>query len=80
LRNIDPKAATAHTHYHRDGSIWAKGQMLGDVMTGYWEWFRKDGTKMRSGYFENGEQVGEWTTFDRNGKVVKVTTMKPKKK
>ncbi len=69
-----------HVHYHRDGTIWAKGQMLNGVMTGYWEWFRKDGTIMRSGYFESGEQVGEWTTYDKNGKVVKVTKMKPKAK
>jgi hypothetical protein len=34
---------------------------------------------MRSGYFENGAQVGEWTTYDRSGKVVKVTMMKVKK-
>jgi antitoxin component YwqK of YwqJK toxin-antitoxin module len=34
---------------------------------------------MRSGYFENGEQVGEWTTYDKTGRVVKVTRMKPKK-
>jgi antitoxin component YwqK of YwqJK toxin-antitoxin module len=42
------------------------------------EWFRKDGTKMRSGYFENGIQVGEWTTYDKNGKVYKVTKKKAK--
>ena len=59
--------------------MWAKGQRIDGVMTGYWEWFRKDGTLMRSGTFANGVQVGEWTTYDRNGKVVKVTTMKPKK-
>jgi antitoxin component YwqK of YwqJK toxin-antitoxin module len=46
------------------------------VLTGYWEWFRKDGTKMRSGYFENGKQVGAWTVYDAKGKVVKVTKMK----
>jgi antitoxin component YwqK of YwqJK toxin-antitoxin module len=46
------------------------------VLTGYWEWFRKDGTKMRSGYFENGKQVGEWTTYYAKGTVVKVTKMK----
>ena len=69
-----------HIHYHKDGTIWAKGQMSGGVMTGYWEWFRKDGTIMRSGHFDNGEQVGEWTTYDKNGKVRKVTKMKPKKK
>jgi antitoxin component YwqK of YwqJK toxin-antitoxin module len=53
--------------------------MTDGVMTGYWEWFRKDGTVMRSGCFENGEQVGEWITYDKNGKIVKKTTMKPKK-
>ena len=41
-----------------------------------WEWFRKDGTKMRSGCFEDGKQVGEWTTYDAKGKVVKVTKTK----
>jgi len=67
-----------HVHYHKDGSIWAKGQKIDGVATGYWEWFRKDGTRMRSGYFENGSQVGQWTTYDKNGDVYKVTTMKPK--
>jgi len=46
------------------------------VLTGYWEWFSKDGTKMRSGYFENGKQVGDWTTYDAMGNVFKVTKMK----
>ena len=68
-----------HVHYHKDGSIWAKGSMAKGLPTGYWEWFRKDGTKLRSGYFLNGEQVGEWTTYDKSGKVYKVTVMKPKK-
>jgi antitoxin component YwqK of YwqJK toxin-antitoxin module len=44
-------------------------------MSGHWEWFRKDGTKMRSGSFKEGRQVGVWKTFDRKGKVVKETTM-----
>jgi antitoxin component YwqK of YwqJK toxin-antitoxin module len=61
---------------HKDGSIKAKGHVIDNVLTGYWEWFRKDGTKMRSGFFENGKQVGEWTTYDDRGKVVKVTKMK----
>ena len=33
---------------HKDGSIKAKGWTVDDMLTGYWEWFRKDGTKMRS--------------------------------
>ena len=68
----------AHLHYHNDGSIWAKGKLLNGVATGYWEWFRKDGVRMRSGYFEKGAQVGEWTTYDRTGAVYKVTMMKAK--
>jgi antitoxin component YwqK of YwqJK toxin-antitoxin module len=65
-----------YTKYHKDGSIWAVGQMLDGEPTGYWEWFRLDGSKMRSGTFENGQQVGEWTTYDREGNIVKVTVMK----
>ena len=42
---------------HNDGTVWAKGQTVDGVPTGYWEWFRKDGVRMRSGYFENGEQT-----------------------
>jgi len=64
--------------HHRDGSLWARGQTRDGVPIGYWEWFRKDGTKLRSGHFEHGEQTGEWTTYDRNGAVYKVTVMRPK--
>jgi antitoxin component YwqK of YwqJK toxin-antitoxin module len=51
--------------------------LAGKVMVGYWEWFRKDGSRMRSGSFEKGVQVGKWTTYDRKGKVYKVTQMNP---
>lgn len=66
------------TQYHKDGSVRARGRMVGDVLTGYWEWFRKDGTKLRSGYFNAGKQTGEWTTYDQKGKAYKVTRFKPK--
>ena len=69
-----------HVVYHKDGSIWAKGKMAGKVLTGYWEWFRKDGTKLRSGHFENGEQIGEWITYDKKGQKFKVTNIKPRTK
>jgi antitoxin component YwqK of YwqJK toxin-antitoxin module len=68
-----------HVVYHKDGSIWAKGKMAYGVPTGYWEWFRKNGTKLRSGYFMNGKQAGEWTTYDKTGKVFKVTVMRANK-
>jgi antitoxin component YwqK of YwqJK toxin-antitoxin module len=69
-----------HTEYHKDGSLWARGQMIDGVPVGYWEWFRREGTRMRSGTFEHGEQVGEWTTYDKNGDIYKVTIMQPKRK
>ena len=64
-----------HVHYHKDGSVWGKGSMKADKMHGYWEWFRKDGTRLRSGHFEDGEQVGEWITYDKRGQVYKKTLM-----
>lgn len=67
-----------HTEYHKNGSIRARGMMSGGLLSGYWEWFRKDGTKMRSGHFEKGEQTGEWVTYDSHGEVYKVTRIKPK--
>jgi antitoxin component YwqK of YwqJK toxin-antitoxin module len=44
-------------------------------MHGYWEFFRKDGTKMRSGHLDRGKQVGAWTTYDKKGQPVKTTLM-----
>ena len=66
------------TEYHKDGSVRAMGPMVDGVPVGYWEWFRLDGTKMRSGHFEKGEQTGEWTTYDKKGQIYKVTQMKSK--
>lgn len=66
------------TQYHKDGSVWAVGQSQDGSATGYWEWFRRDGTKSRSGHFENGHQVGEWITYDKAGKKYKVTLMTTK--
>ena len=60
-----------YVKYHRDGSVWARGQTIDGSATGYWEWFRKVRVRMRSGYFERGEQVGEWTTYDRQGTIYK---------
>jgi len=45
------------------------------ILNGYWGWFRKDGTKMRPGYFKKGKQVGEWITYDKGDQVYKKTLM-----
>jgi antitoxin component YwqK of YwqJK toxin-antitoxin module len=65
--------------YHKDGSLWARGEKLAGELHGYWEWYRKDGTRMRSGYFAHGVQCGEWITYDNAGKVYKVTQLKSSK-
>jgi antitoxin component YwqK of YwqJK toxin-antitoxin module len=38
-----------------------------------WEFYRRDGSLMRSGEFHDGRQVGTWRTYDRSGAVVKET-------
>ncbi len=63
-----------HVERHRNGSIRARGPVVDGEPEGYWEWFRLDGTIMRSGSFDRGRPVGEWTTYDANGAVYKVTS------
>mgnify|MGYP006199136391 FL=1 len=48
-----------------------KGEYLDGKMHGYWEFYRKDGSLMRSGYFDKERQVGVWKTYDRAGNLVK---------
>ena len=62
-----------HVEHHRDGSVRARGTVLDGQPEGYWEWYRLDGTRLRSGHFTGGEPVGEWTTYDRRGEVHRVT-------
>lgn len=38
---------------------------------------QRDGTLMRSGHFAAGQTVGEWTTYDLQGRVHTVTSRKP---
>ena len=53
-----------------------KGAHLDGEMHGAWEFYRTDGSMMRSGTFERGKQTGTWRTYDRAGKVVKETRFK----
>ena len=57
-----------HIQYHRDGTVGPRGRQSTMSLRGtYWEWFRKDGTIMRSGVFTAEQQTGEWTTYNREG-------------
>lgn len=59
--------------YYDDGGVRYRGFQLDGEMDGAWEFFRKDGSPMRSGVFDRGRQIGIWRTYDRAGKVVKET-------
>jgi len=61
--------------YHANGAtVWSKGKLNVDNQPdGYWEWYRVDGTLKRSGYFDNGAAIGQWTTYDSLGNPYKVT-------
>ena len=61
--------------YHANGkTVWSKGKMLDGDLDGYWEWFLIDGTSKQSGRFATDAQVGDWTTYHKDGKVYKVTS------
>ena len=68
-----PKKNGLFIEYYKNGVIKAKGKYKGKVMNGSWEFYRLDGTLMRSGAFKNGKQSGIWITFDSKGKKVKET-------
>jgi antitoxin component YwqK of YwqJK toxin-antitoxin module len=59
--------------FYQNGNPRYKGKFKGSKMHGYWEFFRKDGTLMRSGSFDSGKQIGFWTTYDQSGHPYKET-------
>ena len=59
--------------YYGTGAVRYRGFQLDGEMHGAWEFFRKDGSLMRSGEFDRGRQVGIWRTFDRAARLMKET-------
>lgn len=68
-----PDAKGKVRDFYPDGGLKAKGLMKDGELHGDWQWWRADGSLMRSGSFDRGRQVREWTTYDRRGVPVKVT-------
>lgn len=56
-----------------------RGFTLDGQMHGAWEFYRRDGSLMRSGSFDRGQQTGIWRTFHRSGAVVRETVFPPPK-
>lgn len=66
-----PKTNGTFFEYYKNGGIKAKGKYKGKLMHGKWDFYRMDGSLMRSGEFTDGKQSGTWTTYDAKGKKVK---------
>jgi antitoxin component YwqK of YwqJK toxin-antitoxin module len=70
---VRPSEPVPHVELYASGVVKMKGSHLEGEMHGPWEWYRTDGTLMRTGEFDRGRQVGVWRTFERSGRVVKET-------
>jgi antitoxin component YwqK of YwqJK toxin-antitoxin module len=68
-----------HVEHYASGVVKLRGSHLGGEMHGAWEFYRADGTIMRSGEFDRGTQVGIWRTFARSGEIVKETRFTSRK-
>lgn len=68
-----PKKSGEYLEFYDNGRLKAIGKYKSGKLHGKWQWFRKDGTKLRSGEFNLGNQVGTWITYDQSGKPYKTT-------
>ena len=68
-----PKASGVTKEFYDNGFLKHRGRFKNGEMHGAWEFFRRDGSPLRSGRFDRGDQVGLWTTFDRAGAPHRVT-------
>ncbi len=69
----EPPEPVPETLYYPNGKVKMTGFRLDGELHGAWEWYRTDGSVMRTGQFDRGRQIGIWRTFDRSGRLVKET-------
>jgi len=65
-----PRSSGEIKRFYSNGFLKFRGKMKNDAMNGKWEWFRKDGSVMRTGEFRAGQQWGTWRTFAADGRLV----------
>jgi antitoxin component YwqK of YwqJK toxin-antitoxin module len=68
-----PEPVPDVSHYPT-GAVRYRGFSLDGASHGAWEFYRLDGSVMRTGSFDRGRQIGVWRTFDRAGRLIKETT------
>lgn len=67
-----PEPVPEIAHY-ANGRVKSTGFTLEGELHGAWQWYRLDGTLMRTGEFDRGRQVGVWRTFERSVRLAKET-------
>jgi uncharacterized protein YdhG (YjbR/CyaY superfamily) len=70
-----PKASGLAKAFYDNGYLKHRGRMKDGHMHGEWVFYRRDGSRLRSGRFVRGEQSGLWTTYDRQGNPHRVTDL-----
>ena len=60
-----PKKNGDYLSFYDNGHLKSKGKYRDGLMHGFWEFYRRDGSLMRSGNLQDGEPVGQWQTFTR---------------
>ncbi|MGB7981446.1 MAG: DUF1801 domain-containing protein [Candidatus Nanopelagicales bacterium] len=68
-----PKRSGEAKAFYANGRLKSAGRFKDAQMHGAWQFYRKDGTLMRSGSFDHGTRTGTWTTYDATGEPHKVT-------
>ena len=73
LAGLPAKGKGPARAYYDNGVLQSRDSYKGGKMHGKWEFFRRDGSVMRTGEFREGAQVGTWRTWDKNGRMLKET-------
>lgn len=68
-----PRSNGVYKEYYSNGNVKVRAKVKFGEQHGQWEFFRKDGTIKRSGWFHTGQQVGTWITYDSTGQPYKET-------
>jgi uncharacterized protein YdhG (YjbR/CyaY superfamily) len=71
------KSSGLNLSYYDSAHLKSRGKVQNGEMHGLWEFWRKDGTLMRTGEFKIGIQVGTWWTHDSSGAKYKATQFNP---
>ena len=73
----DPKPDGSEVVYYDNGNVEYRGGYLDGEMHGPWEFFRRDGSTLRTGTFDRGRQVGTWRSYDRESIVTGRPSSRP---